>query len=107
MRLIETVPCDLAVCVCRQGLLRGMPSMLYYMAQHTLSGRLGRGPKYTVVVLQHQADKGLDKVGMTRQLPWCCHVSSCLLCHQLRRELHQQQQESAIVAKDHSPISVG
>jgi hypothetical protein len=51
-------------CCCRQGLVRGMPTMMYYMARHGLSGRMGWGPKYTVVMLQHQADKGLDKVCM-------------------------------------------
>jgi hypothetical protein len=53
---------DYAFCCCRQGLLRGMPTMMYYMARHGLSGRMGWGPKYTVVMLQHQAHKGLDQV---------------------------------------------
>lgn len=39
-----------------------MPSLMYYMARHTVSGKLGWGPKYTVTVLKHQADKGLQQV---------------------------------------------
>jgi hypothetical protein len=48
--------------------LRGGPTMMYYMARHGLAGRMGWGPKYTVVLLQHQAHKGLDQVGARQRL---------------------------------------
>jgi hypothetical protein len=55
--------------------------MMYYMARHGLAGRMGWGPKYTVVVLQHQAHKGLDQVsqveGEARQL--CSYHVLCVL----------------------------
>lgn len=43
-------------------MLRGMPTMLYYMTRNKMLGGLGWGPKYTITVLNHQADKGLDQV---------------------------------------------
>lgn len=75
----------------RQGLLRGMPAMLYHMTRNSIAGRMGWGPKYTVTVLQHQAHKGLDQVrkeGYTDRggRVWCVwradrQLASCaLLC---------------------------
>lgn len=44
-------------------MLRGTPTMLYYIARNKLFGGMGWGPKYSVIVLQHQAHKGLEQVG--------------------------------------------
>jgi hypothetical protein len=40
--------------------------MLYYIARNKLFGGVGWGPKYTVVLLQHQAHKGLEQVRRTQ-----------------------------------------
>jgi hypothetical protein len=37
--------------------------MMYYLGKHMLSAQLGWGPKYTVIMLKHEAHRGLDKVG--------------------------------------------
>jgi NADPH:quinone reductase-like Zn-dependent oxidoreductase len=44
------------------GPLRGVPALMYYMGKHSLMGALGWGPRYTVTVMNHQADRGLKQL---------------------------------------------
>lgn len=55
--------------------------MMYYMGKHRLSALLGSGPKYTVVMLQHQAHKGLDKVQCGGAGSKGCSKAACRSCH--------------------------
>lgn len=39
-----------------------MSTLMFYLAKHTVSGLLGWGPKYNLVVVQQNAAKGLQQV---------------------------------------------
>lgn len=39
-----------------------MPTLMYYLARHYMSGALGFGPSYKLVIVQEAASKGLQQV---------------------------------------------
>lgn len=49
-------------CCRRYGVLRGMPSLLFYMGRNLLAGALGWGPSYAVTAVKHDAKLGLEQV---------------------------------------------
>jgi hypothetical protein len=39
-----------------------MPALMFYLARHYVSGALGYGPSYKLVIVQEAATKGLQQV---------------------------------------------